>query len=47
VSQDELVIRAFRAGIPADTVVFDNTTVTEIHHTEYVELSDVGGVFQL
>ena len=40
-------IRPFWGGEPGDTVVFDTVTVWEIHHTEYVELTDVGEVFQL
>jgi signal peptidase I len=34
-------------GKPGDTVVFDTVIVAEIYHTEYVELTVVGGVFQL
>jgi hypothetical protein len=41
------VIRPFWGGEPGDTVVFDTVIVSEIHNTEYVELTDVGGVFQL
>jgi hypothetical protein len=47
VFQDERFIRAFWGGKPGDTVVFDTVTVAEIYHTKYVELLDVGGVFQL
>jgi hypothetical protein len=41
------VIRPFWGGESGETVVFDTVIVSEIHHTEYVELTDVGGVFQL
>jgi signal peptidase I len=34
-------------GKPGDTVVFDIVIVAEIYQTEYVELTDVGGAFQL
>jgi hypothetical protein len=47
VFQDMHVIRPFWGGEPGETVVFDTVIVSEIHHTEYVELTDVGGVFQL
>jgi hypothetical protein len=47
VFQDMHSIRSFWGGKPEDTVVFDTVTVAEIYHTEYVELIDVGGVFQL
>jgi hypothetical protein len=40
-------IRPFWGGEPGEPVVFDTVIVSEIHHTEYVELTDVGGVFQL
>jgi hypothetical protein len=40
-------IRPFWGGETGDSVVFDTVIVSEIHHTEYLELSDVGGVFQL
>jgi hypothetical protein len=41
------VIRPFSGGEPGETVVFDTVIVSEIHHTEYVALTDVGEVFQL
>jgi signal peptidase I len=47
VSQDELFIGAFWWGKPGDTVVFDTVIVAEVHQTEYLELPDVGEVFQL
>jgi hypothetical protein len=47
VVQDELVSFAFWWGKPGDTVVFDAVIDAEIYHTEYIELTDVGGVFQL
>jgi hypothetical protein len=47
VSQDELFIGAFWWGKPGDTVVFDTVIVAEVHQAEYVELTDVGAVFQL
>jgi hypothetical protein len=45
--QDMHEIRPFWGGEPGDTVVFDTVIVWKIHHTEYVELTDVGGVSQL
>jgi hypothetical protein len=45
--QDMHAIRPFWGGETGDSVVFDTVIVSEIHHTEYLELSDVGGVFQL
>jgi hypothetical protein len=45
--QDYHVGGAFWGGMPSDTVVFDIVIVAEIHQTEYVVLTDVGGVFQL
>jgi hypothetical protein len=47
IQQDYSVGDAFWGAIPTDNVVFDTAIVTEIHLTEYVELTDVGGVFQL
>jgi hypothetical protein len=47
VVQDELVNFAFWCGKPGDTVEFDTVIDAEIYHTEYIELTDVGGVFQL
>jgi hypothetical protein len=46
VFQDMHVIRPFWGGEPGETVVFDTVIVSEIGG-EYVELTDVGGVFQL
>jgi hypothetical protein len=34
-------------GEPGDTVVFDTVIVAEVHQTKYLELPDVGEVFQL
>jgi hypothetical protein len=47
VFQDMHVIRPFWGGEPGETVVVDTVIVSEIQHTEYVELTDVGGVSQL
>jgi hypothetical protein len=47
VVQGKLEIFAFWWGKPGDTVVFDTVIDAEIYHTEYIELTDVGGVFQL
>jgi hypothetical protein len=32
---------------PADTAAFDTVIIAEIHQTKYVDVTDVGGVFQL
>jgi hypothetical protein len=45
--QDYHVGGAFWGGMPSDTVMFDAAIVAEIYQTEYVELTDVGGVFLL
>jgi hypothetical protein len=45
--QDMHVIRPFWGGEPGETVVVDTVIVSEIQHTEYVELTDVSGVSQL
>jgi hypothetical protein len=47
VFQDTHIIRPFWGGEPGEIVVFDTVIVSEIHRTEYVEHTDVGGVFQL
>jgi hypothetical protein len=48
VFQDKISIRDFwGGGEPGDTVVFDTVIVAEVHQTEYVELTNVGEVFQL